>query len=429
MARALHLIQELGCGEVTASHFDVSAGASRDGKRFGARISKINAILGIEVPAETVLDILHRLSFEVELQPDGDTMQVIAPRWREDIEIGEPDLAEEIIREYGYSHIVPTFLKNATVTTGGLNPEQQRQAQAKRAIGAQGFYEAITLGFYSEAELDALHIAPDAKGAQRRAHPQPDFVQLDDHAAAACAVAAQRGGRKPQKRQRGRPPVRACERLYPETAAGHRAPPRSGCTSAWRRSARARTSSPSKVRSRRWARGFGIEFGFTRAADVPWLHPGIAAYLTCEGETVGVFGKLANDVTAELKLPKDSRDNQKIFLAEIDWPALMAHRRAARCATPRCRPTRLSRATWPLSPTRRPPCGDIVAEMRRACKQLADVQLFDIYRSEAIGAGKKSMAFTLHFAAQDAPLAPDEVDRFVKKILGNLKYRMGIEMR
>ena len=125
MARALHLIQELGCGEVTASHFDVSAGASRDGKRFGARISKINAILGIEVPAETVLDILHRLSFEVELQPDGDTMQVIAPRWREDIEIGEPDLAEEIIREYGYSHIVPTFLKNATVTTGGLNPEQQ----------------------------------------------------------------------------------------------------------------------------------------------------------------------------------------------------------------------------------------------------------------------------------------------------------------
>ena len=30
MARALHLIQELGCGEVTATEFDCSAGAPRE---------------------------------------------------------------------------------------------------------------------------------------------------------------------------------------------------------------------------------------------------------------------------------------------------------------------------------------------------------------------------------------------------------------
>ena len=40
MDRALHLIQELGCGEITASRFDVSAGAPREGKHFDARISK-----------------------------------------------------------------------------------------------------------------------------------------------------------------------------------------------------------------------------------------------------------------------------------------------------------------------------------------------------------------------------------------------------
>ena len=174
---------------------------------------------------------------------------------------------------------------------------------------------------------------------------------------------------------------------------------------------------------------FGIEFGFTRAADVPWLHPGIAAYLTCEGEDGRRVRQArerrdgrAQAAQGQPRQPENLPGRNR--LAGPDGPTA-----APRCATPRCRPTRLSRATWPLSPTRRPPCGDIVAEMRRACKQLADVQLFDIYRSEAIGAGKKSMAFTLHFAAQDAPLAPDEVDRFVKKILGNLKYRMGIEMR
>ena len=120
MARALHLIQELGCGEVTSTHFDCSAGAPREGKRFTAKVSGINAILGITVPTDVILDILNRLQFEVKLEADGDTMQVVAPRWREDIEVGEPDLAEEVIREYGYEHIVPTFLKAATVTTGGL---------------------------------------------------------------------------------------------------------------------------------------------------------------------------------------------------------------------------------------------------------------------------------------------------------------------
>ena len=107
MARALHLIQELGCGEVTATEFDCSAGAPRKGKHFTARISAINAILGITVPTEEILAILKKLSFEVTMEADGDTMQVVAPRYREDIEIGEPDLAEEVIREYGYDHITP----------------------------------------------------------------------------------------------------------------------------------------------------------------------------------------------------------------------------------------------------------------------------------------------------------------------------------
>ncbi|MFR8970385.1 MAG: phenylalanine--tRNA ligase subunit beta, partial [Gemmiger sp.] len=64
---------------------------------------------------------------------------------------------------------------------------------------------------------------------------------------------------------------------------------------------------------------FGVELTVERAADVAWLHPGIAAYILCKGERVGVFGKLANDVTAELKLPKDSRSNLNIYLGEIDW--------------------------------------------------------------------------------------------------------------
>lgn len=74
-------------------------------------------------------------------------------------------------------------------------------------------------------------------------------------------------------------------------------------------------------------------------------------------------------------------------------------------------------------------CGTLVTEMQRACKQLTKVELFDIYRGEKLGADKKSMAFSLSFQPTDKPLTPDEIDRFVKKILGNLKFKLGIEIR
>ena len=128
-------------------------------------------------------------------------------------------------------------------------------------------------------------------------------------------------------------------------------------------------------------------------------------------------------MTAELKLPKDSRDNQKIFLAEIDWAALMAHRRAALRYAPLPEHPAVQR-DLALVADEAAACGDIIAEMRRACPRLGEVELFDIYRSEAIGAGKKSMAFTLHFVPEKDPLTTEEVDRYVKKILGNLKYRL-----
>ena len=50
-------------------------------------------------------------------------------------------------------------------------------------------------------------------------------------------------------------------------------------------------------------------------------------------------------------------------------------------------------------------------------------------RGEKLGADKKSMAFSLYFQPGEKPFAADEVDRFVKKILGNLKFKLGIEIR
>ena len=82
-----------------------------------------------------MIDILQRLEFTVDVQADG-SWDVSAPLYREDVE-SFPDLAEEVIREYGYDHIVPTFLNTASVTNGGLNYDQKQQLKTKRLLAAQ----------------------------------------------------------------------------------------------------------------------------------------------------------------------------------------------------------------------------------------------------------------------------------------------------
>lgn len=427
MARALHLIEELGCGEITASHFDCSAGASRIGKRFTARLSKINEILGITVPADTVLDILRRLNFEVTLQPDGDTMQVTAPRYREDIEIGEPDLAEEVIREYGYEHIVPTFLKNATVTTGGLTPAQKARDKAKRAMCAQGFYEASTLAFYADEDLDALHLPADA--------PQRRVIRLLNPLSSNLTImrpllAPSLLNVVVDNLKKGNAAGRLFEiaNIYIPDRLPVAHLPEERLHLGFAAFGDGEDFFAVKGAVQALGDAFGLQFDYERAADVPYLHPGIAAYVTCEGERVGVFGKLANDITGELELPKDSRANQKIFLGELDYVALMQK------VNPNFRYQPVSEhpevlRDLALVAEEATPCGAMIEEMRRACKALGEVELFDIYRSEALGEGKKSMAFTLHFIPTDAVLDAQEVDRYVKKILGNLKFKLNVTLR
>lgn len=58
------------------------------------------------------------------MEVDGDKIKTVAPPYREDVE-GYADLAEEVIRVYGYEHIVPTLLKDASITDGGYDKSRR----------------------------------------------------------------------------------------------------------------------------------------------------------------------------------------------------------------------------------------------------------------------------------------------------------------
>ncbi len=173
---------------------------------------------------------------------------------------------------------------------------------------------------------------------------------------------------------------------------------------------------------------FGMAFGYERASDVSFLHPGISAYILCGDEKIGYFGKLANELVKELDLPKDSKEHQEIYLGEIDYKKMIPHMRDAIRYKPIPEFPEVER-DLSLVVDEEITCGAIEEEIRKSCKQLGKVELFDIYRGKQIGEGKKSMSFKLAFVPEDKAFEPKDIDRFVKKILGNLSFRLGIEIR
>ena len=425
LARALHLIQQLDCGDITTLAFDCTDGRSTARKVIDTTPDKICAVLGIRVPDQTMIDILERLEFTVEVGAGG-VWHVSVPLYREDVE-GYPDLAEEVIREYGYSHIVPTFLKTAAVTNGGLNGEQQRVLKVKRMLAGQGFYEASTLAFYSTAELDMLHIPAEdtARKAIRILNPISENLSIMRTLLAPSMLNVIVDNLK-KGNAAGRlfelAPVYLPKSL-PLTERPHER--QTLCMGVFGPGEDFFTV---KGAMEALAASLGLAFTYERETETAWLHPGIAASVWCKGKRLGVFGKLSNEINAELKIAKDEKENQNIYLAELDYEALSA------CVEGELHYQPIS----PYAPVKRDlalvcdeavTCGAIEDAIRSASPLVTGVELFDVYRGKNLGEGKKSMAFSLVLADPAAELDAEQVDRAIKKILGNLKYKLGIEIR
>ena len=425
LARALHLIQQLDCGDITTLAFDCTDGRSTARKVIDTTPDKICAVLGIRVPDQTMIDILERLEFTMEVDAGG-VWHVSVPLYREDVE-GYPDLAEEVIREYGYSHIVPTFLKTAAVTNGGLNGEQQRVLKVKRMLAGQGFYEASTLAFYSTAELDMLHIPAEdtARKAIRILNPISENLSIMRTLLAPSMLNVIVDNLK-KGNGAGRlfemAPVYLPKSL-PLTERPHER--QTLCMGVFGPGEDFFTV---KGAMEALAASLGLAFTYERETETAWLHPGIAASVWCKGKRLGVFGKLSNEINAELKIAKDEKENQNIYLAELDYEALSA------CVEGELHYQPIS----PYAPVKRDlalvcdeavTCGAIEDAIRSASPLVTGVELFDVYRGKNLGEGKKSMAFSLVLADPAAELDAEQVDRAIKKILGNLKYKLGIEIR
>jgi phenylalanyl-tRNA synthetase beta chain len=72
-----------------------------------------------------------------------------------------------------------------------------------------------------------------------------------------------------------------------------------------------------------------------------------------------------------------------------------------------------------------------VVEVIRAAggRTLSELHLFDVYRGEQIGEGKKSLAYSLVYQAEDRTLTDKQVLKIRKRIVRRLDTELGAYLR
>ena len=423
MARALNLVQKLGIAKVSSSHFDVSGGASTEKRVINVETAKVNDVLGIEVPEADMVEILEALQFEVELK-DG-VLTLAIPRYRDDVETYQ-DIAEEVIREYGYDKVVPTFLDAAKVTSGGLNAYQAKELAVKNYLCSQGYYEIQTIAMTSKAEFDMFLIPEDAKEREvvELLNPITENLSIMRTIMAPAMVRVIENNIK-----NGHEEMRFFEmaNVYIPKALPLTEQPIEKKMLCLGSCGAAEDFFSMKGTLEAFAGANDLTFTYKRG-NVPYLHPGRTADVYCQGQKIGHLGQLRYEIVDQMNIAGGKKADTKIFIAEIDYSLLSGLFKKGIKYIPESGFASNGRDISLLI-GKEVECGTIVDAITACDELITNVTLFDLFESEKLGADKKSMAFNIKLASNEKDVTDAMTDEVIAKVLNALETQFGAQMR
>lgn len=150
--RALTLIDSLHIGTIISGTID-SYAAPVTAREIKVKTKDVNEILGIKVPYKRMVQILDSVGILSKVK--GKQLVCQVPPHRDDVQNAN-DVAEEVIRLYGYNKIKSTMFKKAQQTKGGKTPYQHGVDKLKESMRGLGANETLTYSFISPKDYEAM---------------------------------------------------------------------------------------------------------------------------------------------------------------------------------------------------------------------------------------------------------------------------------
>ncbi len=385
-------------------------------------------VTGMPIDDAVALGHLRAVGCTVAEPTDGSSrLRVTPPTWRPDLT--DPfDLVEEVARLVGYDQ-VPSILPSAPAGRG-LTEAQQLRRRVGRTLAGAGLAEVVSFPFVGQSAYDVLGLdAGDPRRSSLRvANPLsaeaplltttllPGLLEAGARNAGrgtadvalfevAPVTLSGEGRAAPILPVDRRPSHEEWEALQAAVPAQplHLAVLMSGELErpGWWGEGRVASWADAVDVVRRVAQAVGAVPTFARATEAPW-HPGRCAEIRLGDDLLGHAGELHPQVCRRAGIAPRS------VAAEIDLEVLLSH------ASP---PQAPQFSSFPVAKVDVALVVDVdtsAAEVERSLRLgagelLESVRLFDLYVGEQVGAGSKSLAFSLRLRAPDRTLTDDEV--------------------
>ena len=413
--RACELVELLGAGEVVDGYVDVFPDPPKPLVR-ELDVDRVNWILGTDIDGDTMRKILSDLGFQL----DGNTVTV--PSWRLDIDpkYTQNDFAEEVARIYGFNNIPSTMMADSGTKSGGYTPEQAAERRLGETCRANGYDSIITYSFYSPAGWDMIRLPANdpRRDAIRILNPLgEDTSCMRTTTLPSVLEVLARNWNFRNKAVR----IYEFAKVYKKRPDGMADEPKILTLGAYGGGMDFYTLKGTVEELCDTLRISGVEYVPVR--DDPSYHPGRCAAVYAGGEYLGRFGQVHPLVA------KNYGVSEELYAAELDFPAMFAHRTTELYYAPLPRYPAVMRDISLVCDDALT-AGELEKCIRRAGGEyLESVEVFDVYKGANIPEGKKSISFALALRAGDQTLTDDHADEAVAAILDALAREYGAVIR
>jgi phenylalanyl-tRNA synthetase beta chain len=366
------------------------------------RSTRVRKLLGEDIPVDKSAAILTRLGFDVPAA--SEEMEVGVPGFRDADVQREADLIEEVARIYGLDKL-PTTLPARERAVGRLTEPQRLQRRMEDALRDRGLFEVVAWSFTSPETIGRLRLGNVP--LLRLANPlSEDQSVMRPLLLSGVLDASSRNAAY------GRPGASYFEsaRVYrmagPLDSPGGDGSPAGALPIAERHHLAAYVPDDFFA-----AKGIleglmdSIRVPFTvEPGERPFLHPGRSAsvIVSDDEQKLGWIGELHPLVARAWDLPGGAA-------FEVDLGALAEIPSSAYGYRPvSAFPAVVQDIAVVLDDDM--PAADVLGAVERSAGELLErLRIFDVYRGEQVGEGKKSLAIRLEFRAPDRTLTDDEI--------------------
>ncbi|MGA2028189.1 MAG: phenylalanine--tRNA ligase subunit beta [Syntrophobacteraceae bacterium] len=425
--RAAELMLEVGGGAIAAGRIDVYPNPIK-AQEIVLRVDRANRLLGTRLSSHEMKDALERIEMRVDAL-DSDRLRVIVPGFRGDI-TREIDLCEELARISGYDGI-PVTSPAAAVEAAGFDPHQRARRDLKDLLAGAGFFEVINYSFISYESIRRLRYS---EGDPRLAPIRLKNPLSDEQAVMRTTLlpGLLQNARYNFDRRNENFRIFELSKIFLPAKDGLQAeePHHLAGVVAGKRVSQA-LYSDADVDYTDVKGVVEALCGFLRIDDAgfgaqslpPWLDPCGSASVFAKGERVGELGRVHSEVLEAYDLKRP------IFAFRLDFDRLFALKGPVPVykALPKFPPVPrdIALIADEKMPVEEP--FDFICSLNEPL--LESVEIFDIFRSDQIGTGKKNIGYRLTYRAEDRSLTDEEVNVLHAELIRKVTARFGISLR